>query len=159
MPLDPTPDSVVLYSLTSPIPNVPNALDIVSGGYVQVEMPDASGTWDVALNSDADGFTLVPSEALGIPTYAGIWMTERASLDDVTQAPSDSTVYVRDRPVPLVSGNAYVFRSRRTTDAYGESCVYYSKAVLAEADLAMYRVTLAVISNRNCYDRNLDPEG
>ncbi|HUP51142.1 MAG TPA: hypothetical protein VM198_01600 [Longimicrobiales bacterium] len=152
------PDTVLLYSIASPISNLPNAFDFIYRTRWLVESADATGSWDVALGSDAEGFMLLPPGALGVSSYAGIWELESASINDLVEAPTDTTVYVQDTAVPLALGNAYVIRTRQLALSDGSSCAYYAKAQLVSADLAEKRVRLLFDRNPACYDRGLVPD-
>lgn len=152
------PETIVLYSMASPTSGLPNAMDFIYGTRWLVESPDASGNWDVAIDSDGDGFRLMPPGALGITSDAAVWTMVGASFDDLTVAPADTSAYVRDEPVPLTFGNAYVIRTREVIDGNGLTCNYYVKAELVAADPANYRVDLLFDINPRCDDRGLVPD-
>jgi hypothetical protein len=150
-------DTVDLYSIQNPRPALYNGFDFVNLSPVAIESLDATGNWDVAVGGDATGITLLPTGALAVETTSGVKKVS-GTLDDVVRAPRDSTEYERLAAVPLELGATYIIRTRKHSDAYGETtCIYYAKMEPIVIDLVALRVRFVYGANRNCGDTSLEP--
>lgn len=155
---DSTPDTIAVYSLArQELLGLPSAIDLASGivQAVRVEVPGASGAWDVALTEEGGQFVLLPAGAIsGIGLRPGIAVIEGQAFEDVVRAPRDTAAYSRTEPVPVRTDVVYVIRSGRRA---GTSCVYYAKATATAVDADAGRVELQVVRNPLCSDRFLVP--
>lgn len=151
-------DTVRLYSLARPELNLLSAFDFINRYPVRVESPNAAGQWDLAVDTHQESLVFLPAAAVGIPnSRAALAPLRGQTLQEVRRAPSDTTLYVRDRPVPVELGTTYVVRTRQTTGFYGTLCVYYGKLQPLAVDPAAGTVTFVFDVNPNCNDRNLLP--
>ena len=88
---------------------------------------------------------------------ARIATLESMSLDEVTEAPSDTLLYVRDEAVPVEMGDVYIIRTNRQTGSFGRSCVYYAKVEAVSIDAVGGTLTFREVTNPVCNDRDLVP--
>jgi len=152
------PDTVLLYSLARPEMNLSSAFDFVRRNAVRVEAPSAVGEWDVAVDTQDGAIVLVPPGAIGVAkSRAGIVPIEDTSFDEIRRAPSDTTLYIRDRPVPMEVGQLYVIRTRQKQGSYGSICVYYGKFEPLLVDPEEGRLSFMYDVSPVCNDRKLVP--
>ncbi|MDH3272059.1 MAG: hypothetical protein OEN56_12035 [Gemmatimonadota bacterium] len=151
------PDTVQLYSLARPELNLVNAFNFLQGSPVLVEAPQATGSWDVAVDTRAGEIVLLPPGALNVVGAAKIAPLEGMTLDDVTRAPADTLVYIGDKPVPVRMGTIYVVRTNRQRGAFGRLCNYYAKLEAVTIDVAGGTLTFREVTNPVCNDRDLIP--
>ncbi len=154
---DHVPDTVVLYSMAREEPNLPTGFSFFTGAVVRIEAPNAVGTWDVALDTRDGGLVLLPPGALGVESRARIAALEGLALEDLREAPSDTSVYEATEPVPVTPGTIYVVRTHQRLGSFGTRCVYYAKAEAVDIDVEGGRLTFRYIENPVCNDRNLVP--
>jgi hypothetical protein len=152
-----TPDTILLYSLARPELNLVSAFNFFQGVRVQVEAPAATGQWDAAVDTrDGEIVLLVPG-VFGVASAARIAPLGDIALEDVTSAPSDTTLYIADRPVPMVEGDVYVIKTNRSRGSFGRNCVYYGKLEPLIADPAAGTLTFRYVLNPVCNSRDLVP--
>jgi hypothetical protein len=153
-----SPDTVLLYSLARPELNLLSAFDFVSEVPVPVESPNATGEWDMALDTQDGGLVFLPPGAVGISdSKARIIPMGTASFEELRQAPSDTTLYVGDRAVPVVLGNTYIIRTRQKRGIYGQVCVYYGKFEPLFMDVVAGTLTFMYDVSPVCNSRKLVP--
>lgn len=153
-----SPDTVLLYSLARPEMNLSSAFDFIRRNPVRVESPDAVGEWDVAVDTQDGTIVLVPPGAIGVAkSRAGIAPIEDATFEEIRRAPSDTTLYIRDRPVPMEVGQLYVIRTRQKQGSYGSLCVYYGKFQPLLVDPEEGRLSFMYDVSPVCNDRKLVP--
>ena len=151
------PDTVLLYSLAQPELNLPSAFSFNSRTTVRVEAPAATGTWDLALDTQEGALVFLPPGALGINSRAGIAMLSGLEFDDVREAPSDTAAYAFDQGVPVSLGTVYVVQTRQVTGQFGTTCVYFAKLEPLVTDLAEGTLEFEFDSNPVCNDPRLVP--
>lgn len=151
------PDTVLLYSMARPELNLVSAYNFLNGAPILVERPGATGQWDVAVDTRDGRIVLLPPGALNVTGEAQVATLEGLSLDDVTRAPSDTLLYVSDRPIPVEQGDVYVVRTNRTPGSFGRSCVYYAKVEAVVIDPEGGTLTFREVTNPVCNDRDLVP--
>jgi hypothetical protein len=154
-----TPDTVTLFSLSRPeLLGRPSAYDFVLLTPINVESSSATGNWDIVLEERSGAFVMVP--ASNFPTVtsrAGIALQANATtLEQVTEAPSDTSLFRRD-PVPIQPGSVYVVRSRRESCATLGSGVFYAKIRALTIDASVGTFVFEVVRNPYCNDRKLIP--
>jgi len=154
---DDEPNTVLLYSLARPELNLVSAFNFFQGTPVRIEAPDATGLWDVAVDTRNDEIVLLPPGALGVIGEARITTLENRTLEDVVEAPSDTLVYVASEPVPVEMGNVYVVRTNRSAGSFGRSCVYYGKFEPVVIDPVGGTLTFREVTNPICSSRDLVP--
>jgi hypothetical protein len=151
------PDTVLLYSLARPELNLNSAFNFRQGLPVRVEAPTSTGVWDAALDTRGSDLVLLPPGAFGLVGSARITTLPGLALDDVTRAPSDTTVYVASNPVPVRMGTIYVIKTNRSRGSFGSSCVYYAKMEPLVIDVAGGTLTFRYVSNPVCNSLDLVP--
>lgn len=151
------PDTVLLYSMARPELNLVSAYNFLNEVPIQVEVPGATGSWDVAVDTRDGRIVFLPPGALNVVGEARIATMEGLALDDVTQAPSDTLLYVSDRPVPVEMGDVYVVRTNRSRGSFGRSCVYYAKVEAVAIDPEGGTLRFREVTNPVCNDRDLVP--
>jgi len=155
---DGTPRTVSVYSLArEELHGLPAAIDFTTSQAIRVDLPGASGSWDVAL-SEIDGeFVLLPAGSIpGIGLRPGIAVIEDQAFEDVVRAPRDTAAYTWTEPVPVRTDVVYVIRTGRRP---GLLCAfyYYAKAEVTTIDRDAGRVDMRVVQNPYCNDRSLVP--
>jgi hypothetical protein len=155
---DPTPDTVVVYSLTrSELLGRPSAFDAVLLRRVLLESPGATNAWDFALTEDGTGFFMAPAGAFdGIDSRAGIATMGPGSLEELREAPRD-TARFSAAPVAIEPGTIYVLRTRRESCAGFGTGVFYAKLEAIEIDAIAGSYRFAIVRNPLCNDRALVP--
>jgi hypothetical protein len=153
-----SPDTVLLYSLARPELNLYSGFDFLSRTGVRIESPSAVGEWDLALDTRDGDLVFLPPGAVGMESStAAIARMGNMAYDDLKKAPRDTTLYVKDQPVPVEVGELYVIRSRQATGTYGSRCNYYGKFVPISKDLQDQKVTFYFDISPVCNDRKLIP--
>lgn len=155
-----SPDTVLLYSIDRPELNLPSAFDFYPAHRytVAVEAAGATGNWDLALGTEGDSLVFLTPEALGANVSAAITTFPGMSLDELTEAPSDSAAYSYEDPVPVRAGTAYVVRTRVNVSTYGARCAYYAKLYPLEVNPDQGTVRFVYDVNPSCNDRSLVPD-
>lgn len=148
---------MVLYSLARPELNIVSAFDFVGRRAVRIESPSAAGSWDLAVDTRDGDLVLLPPGELGVVSTARIAVLEGKSFEEVTQAPSDSTEYVVDEPVPFTFGNTYVVRTRQSVGSFGRRCVYYGKLEPVAKDVDFGSLSFVYDVSPVCNSRKLIP--
>ena len=151
------PDTVQLYSMARPELNLVSAFNFLQNLPIQVENPASTGTWDVAVDTRGGEIVFLPPGALNVSGAARIATLESMSLSDVTEAPSDTLLYVRDQAVPVEMGDVYIVRTNRQIGSFGRSCVYYAKVEAVSIDPVGGTLTFREVTNPVCNDRDLVP--
>lgn len=155
---DPTPDTVVIYSLSRPeLLGLPSAYDAVGPRRVLVESPVATGSWDFALAEQNGGFVMLPAVAFGsINSRARIATMGTGSLQDITEAPGDTTRYSAVA-VPIQPGTNYVLRTRTEACLGFGTGVRFAKLQALSVDEVAGTYRFAIVTNPYCNDRRLIP--
>lgn len=151
------PDTVVLYSMARPEMTVPSGFNFYAKQKVPVEAPNATGNWDVALDTREGDLVFLPPGALGIQSRARVAPLQGIPLADVTEAPADTLAYIAADAVPLELGTTYVVRTSQRTGSFGTRCVYYAKVEAVAIDVAEGQLTFRHVTNPVCNDRRLIP--
>ncbi len=151
------PDTVILYSLALSAPHLPNAFSFHQQTSYQVENPNSTGLWDVALDTRNGHLVLVPPLVLNIYSGAGVAAMPGVNFDDLALAPKDSTLYVKDAPIPLETGMVYAIRTAESLGVYGQVCVYFAKMEALQIDASAGTLKFVSEDNPTCNDRRLVP--
>jgi hypothetical protein len=152
------PDTVFLFSLARPELNLLSAFDFISRVPVKIESPNATGSWDMVLDTHDGDLVLLPPEAVGIiGSKARIAPMGDVDFADVRRAPADTAKYVGDAPVPVEIGHVYVVRTRQRAGLYGQRCVYYGKFEPLEMDPVQGTLTFVFDASPVCNSRKLFP--
>lgn len=151
-------DTAYLYSLARPELNLLSAFDFISRVPVKIESPNSTGQWDLVLDTQGGDLVFLPPEAVGVPgSRAGISPMGNVLFADVRRAPSDTTQYVKDAPVPVELGHVYVIRTRQKSGLYGQTCVYYGKFQPLEKDPVAGTLRFMFDTSPVCNSRKLFP--
>lgn len=152
------PDTAYLFSLARPELNLLSAFDFISRIPVKIESPNATGRWDMVLDTKDGGLVLLPPEAIGVQnSKARIIPMGDVAFEDVRRAPSDTTRYIADEAVPVQIGHVYVIRTRQQSGGYGQLCVYYGKFEPLEQDVATGTLSFLFDVSPVCNSRKLYP--
>lgn len=152
------PDTAFLFSLARPELNLLSAFDFISRIPVSIESPNATGRWDMVLDTKDGVLVLLPPEAVGVPdSKARIIPMGDVTFESVRRAPSDTTKYIADEPVPVEVGHVYVIRTRQKSGGYGQLCVYYGKFQPLEKDLVTGTLSFLFDVSPVCNSRKLYP--
>lgn len=154
---DPTPDTVLLYSLQRPELNLISGFNFFKKIGVSVEDPNATGEWDVAIDTRSGAIAFVLPGSYGVSTTARIAQLEGIRFEDVTEAPSDTLVYTASDPVPVRTGTVYVVKTNRSPGSFGSSCVYYAKAEAVAIDVVEGTLLFRYVTNPICNSQDLVP--
>jgi hypothetical protein len=152
-----SPDTVLLYALARPELNLPSGFDFYNRSAMIVEDANATGQWDMAVDTRLGKIVLLAPGALGVSSKAAVAALKGRTFDDVTEAPADTAQYTSRVPVPVEMGTVYVWRSRQNYGYYGTSCVYYSKMEPLVIDAAAGTLTFVYDASPACNDRSLIP--
>ncbi|MGH7446212.1 MAG: hypothetical protein ACRELT_01540 [Longimicrobiales bacterium] len=159
---DATPDTVLIFSASrGEYVGRPSAVDITVTPFVAalpIESPAVTGNWDIVLTDDESGLALAPSSAFaGLESRARVGVLPGRSLDEVTEAPRDTTAFTVE-PLPLRAGDVYVVRSRRATCPGGVSAGFiYAKLRAVEINVAAGTFRFEIVRNPFCNNRSFVP--
>ncbi|MFV2006501.1 MAG: hypothetical protein ACC667_03600 [Longimicrobiales bacterium] len=156
-----SPDTAIVYSLSLPELNLPTAYDLVFVRQVMIQNAGATGTWDFALDNRGNGLALLPPGVFGITSTAQITsLGSGLRFEDVTRAPTDTTLYVSDEPVMMELGNVYALRTHRRAGAgpFSETCFFYAKLEPLVIDVENGILTFVFDRNPFCSDPDLVPK-
>jgi hypothetical protein len=152
-----TPDTVRLYSLARPEPNLVSGFGFLDRARILVEAPGSTGQWDVALDTENGALVLKPPGALGISARAAIATLGAVPFDDVREAPGDTLLYELDDPVVMAIGTVYAIRTNRRTGNFNSACVYYGKMEPLVVDVAAGELEFRYVRSEVCNNRSLVP--
>jgi hypothetical protein len=151
-------DTVLLYSLARPELGLESGFSFVPRPAPSViEAPNATGTWDMALDTRGGELVLLPPGSLGITSRARISPLGPVAFDDVVEAPEDTLLYVADDPVSVAAGSVYIVRTNRTAGTFGSSCLYYAKMEPLTIDVAGGTLLFRYVASPICNSRDLTP--
>jgi len=151
------PDTVLLYSLARPELNLEAAYDFHNELRIRVEAANATGSWDIALDTRGGQLVLLPPGALGITSKASVAVIPGLSFADVLDAPEDTAAYTRSAAVPVEMGTVYVVKTAQSPGIFGTSCSYYAKLEPLVIDVEGGTLTFIVVASPVCNSRRLIP--
>lgn len=151
------PVELLVYSLARPELNLPSGANLYQKFTLRLESPGATGNWDIALDTRDGQLVFLGPNVLGLDSRVRIATMPDSNFDDVRRAPSDSTVYVSDEPVPVALNTVYVVRTNLYPGPFGGQCSFYSKLEPLELDVEQGTVTFVVDTNPLCNERDLVP--
>ncbi len=152
------PTELILYSLDRPELNLPSGANLYQKFTLRLESPTASGNWDIALDTRDGHLVFLDPTSLGIEgSTVRIATFPNTSFEAVREAPSDSTRYVTDEPVPVSVNTVYVVRTNLYPGPFGQRCFFYSKLEPLVVDVEGGTVEFVVDTNPICRDRDLVP--
>lgn len=154
---DDAPDTVLLYSLARPELNLVSAFDFHGRVPIRVEAATATGSWDMAVDTEGGRLVLVPPGHFGVTSTARIATLDDMRLEDVTEAPSDTLLYISDQQVPVRLGSVYVIKTHRWSGSFGRTCISFAKLEPLDVDVSRGTLTFRYVSNPVCNSRDLVP--
>ena len=140
--VNPSVQTVLLYSLAHPEINRPSGYDFVNRFPVEIHAPGATGLWDLLVDTEDGKLVFVPPRAIGLEGVVMILEMPGVAFDDLLEAPEDSTLYTRDQSVPVEVGNVYVLRTHEGPSDFGVPCVFF--VLLASVCLLFFFLNLDV---------------
>lgn len=151
------PDTVRLYALSRPEPNLVSGYDFFPRQAVRIEAPTTGDDWDLAVDVRDGAFVWLPPGALGIPSEAAVAILEGETFESATEAPEDTTRYITDAAVPIRAGQIYVIRTRRHPGFFGTLCNYYGKIEPLATDFVSGSIHFQFDVSQACNNRDLIP--
>ena len=153
----PNVETVLLYSLARPELNLPSAFDFVNRRALEIQASEATGLWDVLLDTQDGELVFLPPGALNVDSEAFLLKLPNMAFDDVVTAPKDTTLYSRDTPFSVEMGSVYVFRTHRGQDRFGFPCVFFGKLQPVDIQPAVGTVSFMYDVSTLCDNRGLVP--
>lgn len=151
------PQEVTLYSVSRPELNLPTAFNFVARRTLPLESPTAAGNWDLAVDVRDGVLVFLTPGALGIRSRASIAPVVGTTFKDLREAPSDTTRYISDRPVPVEAGTIYAIQTHEEAGSFGSVCVYYAKVEPRRIDPVEGVLTFLYDASPVCNSRRLVP--
>ena len=160
-----SPDTVTIFSLSRPdLLGLPSAVDLVSSCAarclaipIHIENPGATGRWDLALSEENAQPVFLPSGVFqGFDDRVGLGLLEETNFDAVNRVPGSSDLF-NTGVVPIQIGRVYAVRTRRESCGFTAG-VRYGKLQPLAYNAAEGSLTMRVVVNPYCNDRNLVPE-
>jgi len=150
------PDTTVLYSLKTPIDQqLGSGFNFRDRTTVLIETAGATGSWDVALDTQGSQLVLLPPGALGVTARAAIAAVGAIPFADVRVAPGDTLQYELNNPVPMTLNHVYVVRTNRQLGSFGSACVYYAKMSPVALDAVAGTMKFEYVASPVCNNRDL----
>jgi hypothetical protein len=152
-----TRGTVRLYSLARPEMNLESGFSFAPPPSAAiVEQPNATGSWDFALDTHGGELVLLPPGALGITARSRIAVLGPLNFDEILEAPEDTLLYEDDQPVPVSDGTVYVVRTNRRLGSFGSTCEYHAKMQAVTIDVAGGTLVFRYVANPICNSRALE---
>ena len=150
------PDTVQLYALSRPEPNLLSAFDFYNRIPKRLESVTTGNQWDLVTDVQDGQFVWLPPGSLGISSDAALATIEGETFESAARAPSDTARYVKDEPIPIQADRIYVIRTRRFQGNFS-TCNYYGKIEALEMDPVAGTIRFQFDVNRVCNDLALIP--
>ena len=151
------PDTVLLYSLARPEMNLASGIGFRRRQTVKIESAEATGSWDMAVDTRGGQIVMLPPGALGVKSEARIAAMPGETFQGLEEAPSDTLLYTATEAVPATTGMVYVFRTERYSGSFGTRCVSYGKLEPLEVDPVAGTLVFMFDVSPVCNDRRLVP--
>ena len=151
-------DTVRLYAISRPEPNVEAGFDFGGRRTVRIEAPATTSSWDLAVDVEGDEAMFLPPGFFGVESDAGLVELAGENFNDIERAPDDDDVYVDDRAVPVHLGSLYVVRTRRLRSNYGQLCNHFAKMMPLELNPVERSLLFVFDTNGVCNSRKLQPD-
>ena len=150
-------DTVRLYALSHPEPNLFSGYDFFPRAAVRIEAPRTGDAWDLAVDTLDGEFVWLPPGALGVYSSAGLATLESETFESATRAPADTARYAKGAPVPIRTGTVYVIRTRKHPGFFGTNCNYYGKIEPLAINIPSGWIVFRFDVSRACNNRDLVP--
>lgn len=154
---DANPATISLFSLARPELNLPSAFNMNKRTLVEIEQSTATGTWDLAVDTQNGEMVFLTPRVMGIESDAGITLVEGTDFDALASAPGDTARYYNTEPVKIEVGRLYVVRTIQGLSNFGQVCNFFGKLQPLSIDLAVGTVEFKYDSNPVCNNRELIP--
>ena len=151
------PQESVLFALDRDELNSPSAYNMLARLQVVIEDPVTEGRWDFAVDRQNGQMVFLTPRVLGIPSEAALVPFPGMEFEEMRRAPSDTLLYVTDKPVPVELGTIYVVRTHEQIGSYGRICFYYGKLEPLEIDLQAGVLRFLQDTSPACNNRSLVP--
>ncbi|MCE2397801.1 MAG: hypothetical protein J4F34_01970 [Gemmatimonadetes bacterium] len=149
-------DTVHLFALSRPEPNLASAFDFYNRRGRALEAVTTGTQWDLVADEVDGGFRWLPPATLGVSSDAGLATLEGESFDGLARAPDDTVSYESDAPIPIRLDEVYVVRTRRLQGSF-TTCNYYGKIEVLETDPLLGIVRFRFDLNPVCNNLDLIP--
>ena len=153
----PTPDTAVVYSLARPELARASAFNFYERTPVRIEVPGATGQWDMALDTRQGQLVLLPPGALGVVSRARLAALPGQNFAQVKEAPADTLLYSSSLALPVQLNTTYVVRTDTRATNFGGACQYYAKMQPLAADVPGGTLRFLFDVSPVCNDRRLVP--
>ena len=150
------PDTVRLYALSRPEPNLLSAFDFYNRVPKRLEAVGTGNQWDLVADAREGRFVWLPPGVLGISSDAALATLEGVSFEEADRAPADTARYVMDEPVAVHLDRIYVIRTRRFRGSFS-TCNYYGKIEALDMDPVAGTIRFQFDVNRVCNSLDLIP--
>ena len=150
------PDTVQLYALSRPEPNLLSAFDFYNRIPKRLEAVTTGNRWDLVADVREGQFVWLPPGSLGISSDAALATLDDETFESAARAPSDTARYVRNEPIPIQFDRIYVIRTRRLQGGFS-ACNYYGKIEALEADPIAGTIRFQFDVNLVCNSLDLVP--
>lgn len=154
---DARPDSVSLFSLARPELNLPSAFNFNNRSLVEIEQSTATGTWDLAVDTQNGELVFLTPRVMGIDSDAGITLVQGTDFDALSVAPGDTVLYYNTEPVKIELNRLYVVRTIQGVSNFGQVCNFFAKLQPLRMDPVVGTVEFKYDSNPVCNNRELVP--
>lgn len=151
-------DTVRLYAISRPEPNVETGFDFGARRAVRIEAPATTSSWDLAVDIEGGRAVFLTPGFFGIDSDAALVELPDENFDDIEEAPEDDDVYIEDQAVPVNLESLYVVRTRRLRSNYGQLCNHYAKMVPLDVDPVARTVVFVFDTNGICNSRKMQPD-
>lgn len=151
------PDTVRLFALSLPEPNLVSGFDFHPRTAVRIEAPTTGTNWDLAVDVRQSEFVWLPPGALGISSQSALATLDNETFSSAREAPADTARYVSAEPVPIRTDRVYVIRTRRHPGLFNALCTYYGKIQALQVDAAGGAVSFQFDVSGACNSRSLVP--
>ena len=150
-------DTAVVYSLARGELDRPSAFNFHDRSPVRLEVPNATGQWDLAVDTRGGQLVLLPPGALGVASRARITALPGQNFQQVTEAPADTLLYSASSALPVSLNTTYVIRTDTRATTFGGSCQYFGKMQPLAADVPGGTLRFIYDVSPVCNDRRLVP--
>ena len=151
------PDTVRLFALSRPEPNLVSGFDFFPRAAVRIEAPTTGTNWDLAVDVRDSEFVWLPPGALGIASQSALATAENETFATIREAPADTARYVSTEPIPIRTDRIYVIRTRQHAGLFNALCTYSGKIQALDVDVPGGAVSFQFDVSGACNSRSLVP--
>jgi hypothetical protein len=151
-------DTVRLYAISRPEPNIETGFDFGARRTVRIEAPATTTSWDLAVDFEDGRAVFLTPGFFGVDSDAALVELPDENFDDIEEAPEDDDVYIENQAIPVNLESLYVVRTRRLRSNYGQLCNHYAKMVPLDMDPDERTVVFVFDTNGICNSRKMQPD-